>query len=77
VRSDLPEIFRRLGDQLRPPDGAGSFRIWGPAPVPHQPWWPADDDDPDALERAARHPHWDDKPRERRLMLDEAERLHR
>jgi hypothetical protein len=70
-------IGRRLADRLRPPDGAGSFRLWGAIPVPPEPWWPADDDDVDAIERAARHTHWDDRPRERLLMLDEAERLRR
>jgi hypothetical protein len=66
----LPTVCARLTAQ------AGSFRIQGAASALHEPWWPADDDDADAVERAARHPHWDDKPRER-LMLDEASRLRR
>jgi hypothetical protein len=77
VLRDPVSTLRRLGDAVRPPDGGGSFRIWGEASVPDEPWWPADDDDPASIERAARHPYWHGKPRERRLMLEEAERLRR
>jgi hypothetical protein len=72
-----PRLARLIVDRLWPADGPGSFRVWGVPGVPREPWWPEPDDDPREIERAARHPHWDDRPRERRALLDEAQRLRR
>jgi hypothetical protein len=69
--------FSGASSTVCPSVGGGSFRIHGVPLTPNEPWWPNPDDSPDTIERAALHSYWDDKPRERLLMLEEAERLRR
>jgi len=68
--------LQRLFDRIAPPRGPGSFRIHGvPGRPAAEPWWPKDDNDPDEIERAAAHPHWNDRPDERAALLEAAAKL--